>query len=133
MLTQFKISFEDIIVKSMYADNSGLFFKTPKDQEDKMTMLIAAKSIILEKAEKVNKFNGESLFKLEPSSRRLSNYISSSINNSLISDINRINNFINSDVKSRVDERIEKVISDIDNLTLEVALGSKKDNYNLPK
>lgn len=133
MLTQFKISFEDIIVKSMYADNSGLFFKTPKDQEDKMTMLIAAKSIILEKAEKVNEFNGKSLFKLEPSSRRLSNYISSSINNSLISDINRINNFINSDVKLRVDERIEKVISDIDNLTLEVALGSKKDNYNLPK
>jgi len=124
MLVSLINTVDDLIIKTMYAENVGLFFKTPSDQEDKNTMLIAARNIKLVDITDRNKIDlkdirAEKLLVLLSSTRRLSNVISTSIYNTLVSNINLIINYINCDIKLKIEEKTEKALLELESLTLE--------------
>lgn len=124
MLNNFMLTFEDLIIKSMYEGNVGLFFKAPEDKEDKISMLIAARSITLNK--NIDSFDAASMFGLDKSSRRISNLTSNIIYNTIIELMNDIIGFIDTKVGEEIDSNSEKAIEDINSLELEEVLGIKQ-------
>lgn len=124
MLNNFMLTFEDLIIKSMYEENIGLFFKAPENKEDKISMLIAARNITLNR--NIDTFDAISMFSLNESSRRISNLTSNVIYNTIIELMNSIIRFIDVEVKEEIDSNSEKAIEDINSLELEKVLGIKQ-------
>lgn len=127
MLVHFINTVDDLIIKTMYAENVGLFFKTPSDQEDKATMLIAAKNIRTVNIQDRNSIDlsdirAEKLLTLSSSTRRLSNIISTSVYNAIIANLNSIIGYINTNVSFKIDEKTEKALLELESLTLEDVL-----------
>lgn len=127
LLVNFKVVAKDIIIKSMYEENIGLHFQAPRDQEDRITMLTAVKSIEMISLEERNKLSLEevdaaSLLKLNTSSRRLSNAISNTAYLILLTEINKLIGLIKVEARNAVDVATEKVVNEIDELTVSDAL-----------
>lgn len=124
MLNNFMLTFEDLIIKSMYEENIGLFFKAPENKEDKISMLIAARNITLNK--NIDTFDAVSMFSLNESSRKISNLASNVIYNTVIELMNSIVNFIDFKVKEEIESNSEKTIEEINGLELDKVLGIKQ-------
>ena len=131
LLVNFKVVATDIIIKSMYEENIGLHFQAPRDQEDRITMLTAVKSIEMISLEERNKLSLEevdaaSLLRVDTSSRRLSNAISNTAYLILLTEINKLIGLIKVEARNAVDVATEKVVNEIDELTVSDVLSDSK-------
>lgn len=127
LLVNFQAVATDVIIKSMYEENIGLHFQAPRDQEDRITMLAAVKSIEMITIQERDKLSLEevdatNLFRLNTSTRRLSNIISDATYSLLLTEVNRLISLIKVETRIAVDMATEKAVSEIEKITLTDAL-----------
>lgn len=136
LLINFKAVATDVIIKSMYEENIGLHFQAPRDQEDRITMLAAVKSIEMITIEERNKLsleeiNAASLLRLDTSTRRLSNLTANAAYWILLTEINKLIGLIRVETRNAVDIATEKTVSEIDALTISDVLSDSGTKPNL--